>query len=191
MLCCNYRVGSTIAANSTNYVVSEHRSMVLCPQHHHVSAPAMPAPLSGHIGHVVLMRTEEQMRRVAARRVVTPMKNKKPLQDRTFSQNPSKPVRENVLEARKPHAPIRAHAVFSEPTTAPLPALVRFTIQPRKKALAKIVAIRHTQNVIEIHRATPRLGARTGSSVASTLPSALTYHTPAFTQAAFDRLRER
>ena len=61
----------------------------------------------------------------------------------------------------------------------------------RLEPLLKSLELRMRNYIIGIHRATPRLGARTGSSVASTLPSALTYHTPAFTQAAFDRLRER
>lgn len=49
-------------------------------------------PLAQHIRCVIRLRPEKQMSRVAAGRIVAFVQNAKPVRDRAFCQNPSRPV---------------------------------------------------------------------------------------------------
>ena len=95
--------------------------------------PAAPV-LAKHVAHVVRLRSEEQVIRVAARRVIAAVAHKHPVRDRSVMDNVTDPVNVVGLIAAYPHPRIPESArPLGSPITHPFPTCVRSAagVQPR------------------------------------------------------------
>lgn len=84
--------------------------------------PGMPT-LGYHIAHIVLMRAEEKMSRIAAWGIVAPMQDKHPIRDGAVSDCPRRPVGQDGPALRTPKA--NTPVPIIELAAHPWPALVR------------------------------------------------------------------
>lgn len=140
----------------------------------HVSGSA----LRYHVVHVILVRASKQVRRVAARRIVASVQDQKAVWHWTVSQQPRQPMRAPKSTAYT-YEPVTSAARGAGPNKA-----IGLLNKSRRETLLDVRNILAQKNVVEIHRASPWLGARAGSSACNTLPPAFSTNPAASTQAA-------
>lgn len=167
----------TIKTNSPN--------LFLCKLDASVSPAVRAAILTHHVAHIHRPITQKQMLWVHASGVIALMQNLRADGDRADKQNPRHPMRSVSPPVADSKLPVRQMPWGC--IHLPLPfvtARSRINANRGGKPLAKPCRVIAQKNIVEIHQAAPWLGARAGSSVATTLPPAFSNNPAALTQAA-------